>query len=85
MTDSIGELTSYKALDNTNLIADAQWRALGRMSLRSGKTIEQLLDGFHIEPVDTDKSDNIRLLGTIWCGPGYQLYGCIDTDGSINT
>lgn len=80
-----GPITSYAALDNTNLISEAQWSKLAKLSLRCGLNVEELLRGYRIELVDPSRVDDIRLLGPIPCSPSYRLYGCIDTDGSTHT
>lgn len=85
LISSYPTITSYAAIDNTNLINDQQWRALAQMSLRSKLTIEELLHGFYIEPVDAERSDAVNLLGRIHCGPNYHLAGCIHHTGSIHT
>lgn len=78
-------LSAIAAMDNTNLISDEQWRALGLMSLRSGRTIQQLLEHFYVEPVDAERSDAVYLMGRVYCGPDYHLAGCIDPSGRTHT
>lgn len=85
LISSYPSITSYAAIDNTNLISDAQWRALAQMSLRSGLTIEELLHGFYTEPLDAERSDAVNLLGRIYCGPNYHLAGGIHPSGSVHT
>lgn len=78
-------LADSTAISNLNLINDQQWRALGNLSLRNECTVRDQLERLRIELVDPERTDDVRLVGWLQLGPNYQLFGCIDETGCLNT
>jgi hypothetical protein len=82
---SYPDLTSWSAMDNTCLINDRQWWQLAQLSLRNNLPVQEQLEQLHIEAVNPNQSDAVRLVGWLILGPSYRLYGCIDETGCLNT
>jgi len=73
------------ALDNTELISEAQWAKLARLSLNSGLSVETMLGAMRVEFSEEAPHHQQNLIGRIPVGPKGWLHGLLHWTGSTHT
>ena len=73
------------ALDNTELISEAQWAKLARLSLNSGLSVETMLGAMQVEFNEESPDDQQNLIGRIPVSAKGWLHGLLHWTGSTHT
>ena len=78
-------MQSDAALDNTELISDAQWLKLAKLSFMFNLTVAQILAGLRFELNENARDDEQNMIGNIPISKTSHLHGLLHHNGSTHT